>query len=200
MAVLFDTDAFCKLGATGLLEAVAERLGSRLAECARLPALPHQLQRGGIRKRYGDVICEGLKPIASSLAAIPDPSVTTLELFRTIPNVDPGEARLLALCIERGDILVTGDKRALSAVAAAAPELAGRLAGKVVLLEAILLALCSINGEAHVRTSCAAAVGFDAMFAVCFSSGNLNVTESLRAYLDDSRRTCSPIDLWDGEE
>lgn len=199
MVVLFDTDAFCKLGAAGLLEPVAERLGSQLADCARLPALPHQLQRGAIRKRYGDVICDGLKPFASSVAVIPAPSPTTLELFRNIPNVDPGEAQLLALCIERGDILVTSDKRALRAVAAV-PELAGRLAGKVVLLEAILLELCSLKGEAHVRTNCAPAVGFDAMFAVCFSSGNLDVVGSLRTYLDESRRTFAPIELWDGEE
>lgn len=199
MAVLFDTDAFCKLGAASLLEAVAERLGSPLADCARLPALPHQLQRGGIRKRYGDVICEGLKPTASALAVIPAPSSRTLELFRNIPNIDPGEAQLLALCIERGDILVTSDKRALRAVAAV-PELAARLAGKVVVLEAILLELCSINGEAHVRTCCAPAVGFDAMFAVCFSSGNLDVVGSLRTYLDESRLAFAPIELWDGKE
>ncbi len=199
MAVLFDTDAFCKLGAAGLLEAVAERLGSRLEDCARLPALPHMLARGGLRKRYGDAICEALKTSATTLQVAPTASDSTRELFRNLPSVDPGEAQLLALCIERGDTLVTSDKRALRA-AATVPELARRLTGRVVVLEAVLLELCAINGEASVRAACSGAASFDSMFVVCFSPGNADVAGSLRSYLEDARRTLAPIDLWDGQE
>ena len=57
--LLVDTDAFCKLSVAGLLESAANVFDTSLLECARLPALPHMLKRGALRKHYGDEHCDG---------------------------------------------------------------------------------------------------------------------------------------------
>lgn len=46
MNLLVDTDAFCKLGAAGLIEGATGVFGARLPDCGRPPALPHMLRRG----------------------------------------------------------------------------------------------------------------------------------------------------------
>src|SRR5689334_22220285 len=100
MKLLVDTDAFCKLGVTALLLDLVQAVGVDLQDCSRLPALPHMLRRGSIRRRYGDVACEALLPLAESIPVIPQPSNVWLEQLVNIETVDPGEAQLLAVAAE----------------------------------------------------------------------------------------------------
>ena len=49
MRLLIDSDAFCKLAASGLLSDAAALFNG---ECGRLPALPHMLRRGQLLYRW----------------------------------------------------------------------------------------------------------------------------------------------------
>ena len=71
MKVLVDTDAFCKLGLAGLLADVVGVLGAPLSDCARLPALPHMLRRGGVQRRYGEANCRSLIGTATVIPSLP---------------------------------------------------------------------------------------------------------------------------------
>ncbi len=199
MSVLFDTDAFCKLGGADLLEATAELFGCRLVDCARLPALPYMLKRGRLRRRFGDTACDALLPVATAMPEAPAASAVSLDLLRGVPDVDPGEAQLLALVAERGDYLVTGDKRALRSVTFL-PAFPQRLAGKVVLPEALLHELCCRKGEAFVRTRVSTVLEVDTMLQVCFSAGNPDAKTALKAYVEESRRELRVLALWTGSE
>jgi hypothetical protein len=196
MRLLIDTDAFCKLAPGGLLSAAPDLFGVVLADCARLPALPQMLRRGTLRRRLGEPLCERLIPQGERLDRAPDPPAYWLDLLRKSPGIDPGEAHLLGLVAEHGDVLITGDKRALRA-ASAIPELVARVARKIAVLEAVVIALCHRLGDEAVRAAVAEVVPHDAMLAVCFSPGEREPREAVRAYLCETRAALSPLELWE---
>jgi hypothetical protein len=195
MSLLIDTDAFCKLAPGRLLEAVPELFGLSLTDCARLPALPKMLRRGTLRRRLGNALCEKLIPVSERLARAREPSQRWLDLLAKHHDIDPGEARLIALVAERSDFMITGDKRALRA-ASTIPELGPAVAGKIAIVESVLLAACRKHGDDAVRDAVAEALPHDKMLIVCFSPGQ-SPRAALEAYLRDARSTFAPLELWD---
>lgn len=142
MRLLLDTDAFCKLGIAGLLDAALAGLGVESSEeCARLGALPHMLRRGKLPRLYGSAQCESLVARAESIPVMPDAPAKWLDLLAAATDVDPGEAQLVAMAAEARASLLTGDKRALRTVASIA-TLPEALTGRIVSLEAVLLRMC----------------------------------------------------------
>ena len=116
MQVLIDTDAFCKLAIGGVLNDSLRVLGADLARCGRLPALPYMLRRGGLRARYGSQACDALMPIADTMPVVELSNSLYLDQLVAIPEIDPGEAQLLAKMAETELHLITGDERSLRAL------------------------------------------------------------------------------------
>jgi hypothetical protein len=152
MRLLVDSDAFAKLGVAGLLAPLLEVFGVTLADCGRLPALPHMLRRGGLPRLYGQSACDALQELANTIALAPQASPEWLQRLIAVPQIDAGEAQLLASAAEHSLLIVTGDKRALIAVAAIS-GFAEALAGRIVTVEAALLSLCIRLGDDVVRTA-----------------------------------------------
>lgn len=111
MSALIDSDAFCKLGGCGLLEAVVRAIGTELSHTKRLAALPHMLRKGALARRVG-TLREPLEQLATSLGVAPETGALWLDRILTnAPDVDVGEAQLFALAAEHSDVLlITGDK------------------------------------------------------------------------------------------
>ena len=195
MRLLLDTDAFCKLGAAGLLQSVSRVLSIEWSDCLRLPALTQMLQRGRLFKNLGVAICADLLPLAHTLGTVPPAPAVWLNQLTGLPDVDPGEAHLFAHVAACDDILITADKRALRAVKNM-PGVVSALAGKIVLPEAALLALCVQRGDDHVRTAMAPVLALDTMFRTCFSPGNLAPRDGLSSYLHSAVLELSPLVLW----
>jgi hypothetical protein len=195
MRLLLDTDAFCKLGAGGLLQSAAAILGVAWPECLRLPALPQMLRRGRLWRSLGDALCADLLPLAEGLSAVSAAPSDYLDQLSNLTAVDPGEAQLLAHVAASGDLLLTGDKRALRVVKDL-PGLTAALAGKIVLPEAILLALCIQSGDDQIRTAMAPALVLDTMLRTCFSAGNPAPRAGLASYWGCSVRELAPLVLW----
>jgi len=195
MQLLVDSDAFCKLGVCGLLTDAVAVLEIEADQWARLPALPHMLRRGSLVRRYGDENCALLAAIAAPALVAPSPSVEWLDRLVSTPDIDVGEAQLLALTAERGLLLMTGDKRALRAVASV-PGFAERLSGRIVVLEAVLLALCRSKGTEAVRAAVRPIVAIDQSVKIAFSSGNPDCEAALWSYFDDLQRHVLPLQLW----
>lgn len=196
MRLLIDTDVFCKLGLACLLVDAVGLFGFALADCGRLAALPHMLRRGRLRKRLGDVASEALLPIAESVPVAPQPGNTWLDKLTPIQAIDPGEAQLFAAAAELGLLVVTGDKRALLALKEV-PDFPDALVGRIVVLEAALLALCDRLGAETVRLRSDPLVAHDTMVQVSFSPGNASPADALDSYYRSCAAEVAPLVLWE---
>lgn len=195
MRLLVDTDAFCKLAVGGLLHDAIGLFGADLSECGRLPALPHMLRRGSLRKKFGAGTCDALIPVANEVPVAIKPSDEWLDRLTPFQAIDPGEALIFASGAEAGLIVVSGDKRALRALKDVA-GFANALSGRIVVLEAILLALCDSLGPEEVRNRIQALVAFDTVVRVSFSIGNPDPRDALVSYYRDLAAELGPLVLW----
>ena len=196
MKLLVDTDVFCKLQAAGLLSEAVGLFEAGLVDCGRLPALPHMLRRGKLRKRIGGDVCDALIPVAEAVPVIPQPSDTWLDELIPVEGIDVGEAQLFAAAAEAGLLVVSGDKRALRALKDI-ERFASALMGRIVVLEAVLIALCDRLGADAVRARVATLAALDRMVQVCFSGGNPNPREALISYYESLAAELAPLALWD---
>ena len=195
MKLLFDTDAFCKLGIAGLLQDVAQVFGVKLQECGRLYALPFMLRKGRLRNLFGGPACDALIPVANTIAVMPDPSVVWIEKLMGVEAIDPGEAQIFSVAAERGYPFLSGDKRALRALKGIG-DFIPVLNGRVVVIEAILLALCDGLGQEEVGQRMVPLAAVDRMVEVCFSSGNRDPSTALLSYFRAFEDQLAPLRLW----
>lgn len=196
MKLLFDTDAFCKLAVADLLRRAVQAFGMELADCGRLPALPHMLRRGSLPRRYGEDACEAMLQIAVTLPSAPQPSAEWLDPLARVQAIDPGEALIFAVAAESGAMIVSGDKRSLEGLKDLEAH-RDALAGRTVVLEAILLKLCRDLGPDVVRQQVQPLMGLDSSVRISFSSQEADPEDGLRSYFDDLQKKVSPLTLWD---
>lgn len=172
--LLIDSDVFVLFAAAGLLDKAIARLGFNRDDARRLDALPGMLRRG---KKFADLTpeeryaaltwCDRIAPFRES------PSPSTMQQLAGIANIDHGEATLFATCHDNpAAVLLTGDKRALRALAKGAPTLCGNLNGRVACLEQVLASLVRSDGVAAVFTALAVRVQHHKTLTVCFSEVN----------------------------
>ena len=197
MKLLGDSDAFCKLEGAGLLDHVAGLLGASRSECGRLPALPYMLRRGRLAQRLG-AAAPALAAAAAALPTFEDPAPHRQEPLKAIDGIDAGEALLFAAAAERGLPLITGDKRALRALKHA-PSVVAALCGRVVTVEAALLALCHELGDEPVRAAVSTSRAVDKVMTVCFSSGVAAPRALLATYQAGIETEVAPLRLWSPE-
>ncbi len=195
MRLLIDTDAFCKLGVGSLLVDAVGLLGADLRGCGRLPALPHMLRRGKVPKLFGVEACEALVPIAESMPVIEPASDVWLDKLTSVQGIDPGEAQMFASAAERSLIVITGDKRALRSLRSI-PSFADALAGRIVVLDALLIALCDHLGVEELRRRIPALAAADKTAKVCFSVGNADPRGALLSYHGSLIVELDPLQLW----
>ena len=195
MKLLVDTDAFCKLAVSGLFHDAVDLLGANMTECGRLPALPYMLQKGRLRTTYGPASCDDMIPIASSMPIVEQPDESWLDKLAPMQAIDIGEALIFASAAETGMFVMTGDKRALIGLSDAA-EFVEALAGRIVVLEAILVALCDRFGPEYVRQRAQVLAASDKMVQICFSVANQDPREGLLSYFRDFRLQLDPLILW----
>ncbi|HXG89323.1 MAG TPA: hypothetical protein VNJ02_13385 [Vicinamibacterales bacterium] len=195
MKVLVDTDAFCKLGLAGLLTDAVTNLGAQIADCERLPALPHMLRRGSLPRRFGKETCESLLGTADSILPLQPFSSDWLERFLPVPGIDPGEAQLFAAAADRRLFVLSGDKRALRAVVNVEGA-AQALSGLIVTLEAVLIALHDSVGVTTLRTRIAPLRPFDTTVGICFSDGNTDPLSAAWSYYNSLASEVAPLELW----
>lgn len=193
--MLVDSDAFCKLALADLLPDALALFDAALTECGRLPALPHMLEKGTLRRRYGESTADRLLSAARRLPTVPEPAAVWSDRLSPIPEVDPGEVILLSVAAEQGVPIITGDVRALRAVKDV-EGFAEACSGRVAVLEAVLLGLCSRLGSAEVSRRAAPLRPFDTVAKVCFSPEGGDPEEGLRSYLNAREIELTPIELW----
>lgn len=195
MRLLVDTDAFCKLAIGGVLDDAVQLLGADISACGRLPALPYMLRGRKLRKLFGADMCDSLVPRAHGIPAMSPVGNDWLERFTGIPTIDAGEAQLFAAAAEHGMVVLTGDKRALRALKNVS-GIATALSGRIVVFEAVLLALCDHLGAAELRRRIRPLVTCDQVVKICFSNPDSDPYEGLRSYFQHLVAELSPLVLW----
>lgn len=197
--LLFDTDAFCKLGVADLLDDTMSSFSLKPTDCGRLPALPHMLRRGRLVRQYGEQACTRLVAIADAIPSVLSPSQDWLVQLADVATIDVGEAQLYAVAAERGSIILSGDKRALRTIRNF-QRFCVALDGRIVVLEAVLLKLCQNLGTEVVRARLKPVAPLDKMIAACFSETNSAPPEGLRSYFSALATEVHPLVLWDPEQ
>lgn len=195
MRLLVDSDAFCKLGATDLFESGVALLEGDPARVERLTALPHMLRRSrALRAKLGQPLADALAARADLLPSAPVADPRLVDELVGVDEIDPGEVQLLALAADETLLLVSGDKRALRAVCQL-DSLVPMLNGKLVCLEALLLALCVRHGAAQVCAAASNHRNLDGIFAVCLRDAATAI-ECLQSYLRGLKCEVEPLVLW----
>src|SRR5579859_5004177 len=169
--LLIDTDAFCKLTVCGILSEAIGLFDVGTSDCARLAALPYMLQRGRLRRLYGNQASDAMIPIARQIPIVAQPSIAWLDKLAQNQAIDVGEAQLFASAAETGILVITGDKRALRALKSIA-DFPTALTGRIIVFEALLLALCHKYGMDFIRTKIQPLIASENMVRSCFSPGN----------------------------
>jgi hypothetical protein len=193
--LLVDTDAFCKLMIGSIFEDAVHLLGAKLSECGRLPALPYMLRRGKLPTQYGKQACTSWGQIADRLPEIVQPGDRWLEPLAQIDNIDVGEAQLFAAAARYGLRVLSGDKRALRALKGVA-SLHAALSGRIVVLDAVLIALCDRLGSDEIRKRVQPLTATDPIFRICFSNPASDPRDCLRFYFDRLIAEVDPLILW----
>ncbi len=195
MRLILDSDVFCVLGSAGLLRDTVDLFGLKPSDCGRLPALPYMLRRGRLRRSLGAEACEELLALADEFPVIAVPGSVWLDRLALVEAIDPGEAQIFALAADHGLIVVSGDKRALRALRLidGYPE---ALRQRVVILEAVLLALCARLGSDEVGRRCQPLMSLDQVVRICFSPSNAEPIEALWSYHRTLSAELQPLELW----
>ena len=193
--LLVDTDGYCKLSIANLFADAIAVLGVSSEECGRLPALPYMLRRGGLRKQFGDVLSDAMIPEAEGMPIAMQPDTYWLDPLTAVSSIDPGEAQLLAASAEYGTLLLTGDKRGLHGVKDI-PGYSRALDGRVVVLEAMLIALCGQLGVDTMRSRVRDLMDVDTAVGLCFSDSKSSPLVGLMSYYRNLAVALSPLNLW----
>lgn len=194
-----DVDALCKLAHWGIAAHLPEILSCTWSDISTVSSLRFRAQRAvaqpdGKLLRTSDAAQAVLQCIAA-MPPLPDPDTPLLEQFTRIAQVDPGEAVLLAAAAaDPAGTFITGDKRALRAIARL-PQ-AALIAGKVIILEQLLDRCITIYGRdwllEHIREDLSAdkAVAMIVGSQCAASIDELNA--GLKSYIAEIRDLCAP--------
>lgn len=204
--VLVDNDVLIKMSAW--------QLGGPLTDCLTTSSGPPAMLGVAafvIRRKLGKI---GLQDPAAAEAAftklcqvllLVEPTGEELETAAALEEAanradlqfDTGESQLVAILLHRGAaLLATGDKRAIAALAALAPD---ALAGRVAPLEALLRQIAARIGIEQLHAHICSEPGADRSAAICFAchrQGTVlagEVEACFASYLGDLAKAAEPI-------
>lgn len=204
--VLLDNDVLIKMSAW--------QLGGPLTDCLTTASGPPAMLGVAafvIRRKLGKI---GLQDPAAAEAAfirlcdalsLVEPTEEELDTAAALEEAanradlqfDTGESQLAAILLHRGAaLLATGDKRAIVALAALAPD---ELAGRIAPLEALLRQIAARIGIEQLRAHICSEPGADRSAAICFACHRrgailaAEVEACLASYLGDLAKAAEPI-------
>lgn len=192
MILLSDNDIVFELARSNLLGEFLDWVKAPPNQILVLPTLFHVA-----RKRLKDDVAAlaALEAFRSKVFSIPEASLQAIALF---DGLDVGEQQMFAVLIDQGNTteLVTGDKRALSAVASIAKKadfVAEAIADRVFCLELVMLRLIKHSGFGLVNSRVIAGSSKNTVMRVSFSShrNQIDAEAYLRSYLNELTDACS---------
>lgn len=153
--LVVDVDALVKLAHWGLLDAIKTATGVPAERQVALESVRFRAARGDPRLFRDPAIGLQLATALSGFGAAWAPDGKVVARLQGVADLDAGEITLVAmLCSDPTALLVTGDKRALKALATPAlADVAQKITGRVLCLEQILLCELEANGAQALAAS-----------------------------------------------
>lgn len=205
MSLFFDNDIVYKLARCNLIDETLALLSSNTDNVSVLETLRYRfkLHKGGEEavEICGNIeTVERMSAFYDSCQKVPMPqSVETLAQLIDIPNIDEGEAILIASAIEQGDVfLFSGDKRAVRGLTTN-KDISEKLHQRLVCLEHIFIDHIHTLGFEYVDSRMNPARECDTVLKIAFSGGKVDsALDALNYYLEEIRNASGGL-LYDGE-
>ncbi|MGL6074598.1 MAG: hypothetical protein ACRC8S_10600 [Fimbriiglobus sp.] len=207
MIVLADNDILIKLARCDLFDEFLTAFDVNITEIRILKAARFSVLNKKQRKKLSEASFTRLTKFLALLSDIdtaPDPNFITALTEQTDKNIDAGEADLFAICpLVPHSVIVTGDKKCLAGLVAAAMEdmvcheIYRSLAGKIVCFELVLSRILEHFGFEAIRQKLIDGRECDGGLKLWLGSG-LDATEAtfrdgLTSYLNQIRQTAGPL-------
>ena len=199
--LLVDVDALCKLAHWRLLDELPVLTGVGWSDCATLTSVKHRARRAtskpdGRLFRTAAAAEAALRAIEQMQPAL-EPSSVGLNDLQDVAGIDAGEMVLLAaIAATPGARLLTGDKRALGALAAMESSVRSRYAGRILLVEQVILGALDVNGLDWLRAHVCPEKDVDKTISMVMGSrcdaSEQSVREGLASHLNAMQRLCEP--------
>ena len=201
MRLFIDVDALAKLAHWRLLEELQSLVEIPLSQCATLTSAKFRAERSvgipdGKLFRSTEAATLALTAIRGMMASV-SPEERYLPAMQNVPGIDAGEAVLLSALLGSEDVrLLTGDKRALRALATLGRDKLIGFTGKILLIEQIVLAALNRHDIFWLRDRICAHKDIDkaignAMGSKCDASCD-SVREGLESYIAEIARASVP--------
>lgn len=205
-SVLVDNDIVLKVCCYNASKVFLECLGAHVRSVCVLGMIQFVLtgvirKRNGISNKLRTSTC--LDEMLSIVVPI-EPSDNELKIAAELEEVaqrndvelDAGESQLLAMLIsQRGDVLITGDKRAIRGIDAVTSELAVESAveGRIACLEQVAMSILQRTGAEHLHSLVCSESGVDTALEICCSCATKEFSEEsigqkLASYIGELRR------------
>lgn len=208
MIVAVDNDIIEKCAFLGLLDELHVLLGCERDALRVLPTAKYRYgekEPGKAIRKFGATLAADMLAFCHALAEVPSAHDDDATALQGVTDLDSGEVILMSFVSRtEGARLVTGDKRAIRALAIA-PEgaaMVARLAGRVLCMEQIVERAIRRLGFEETRRlvvegMCAPrevrSLAVDKVVGVCFGSGlraeRAAVTATLAVYVGELRTT-----------
>jgi hypothetical protein len=194
-----DNDIGLKLAEVNLLDEVCSMFALTAANTSRLASLkfiaPKKLAKQGLLPNVRAQISKRIVRFCDLYTANEDPVDSDILNQLSSPKINPGEAMLLARTVINPDaVFLTGDKRCVIALVSEPNflPLARRLAGRVEILESVVLRLVDRLGFDIVRDRVINAPPADRMLDIAFRTEESDVqahaTQALLSAEDEIER------------
>ena len=205
MAVLLDNDVVLKLAQLDLLADGCKLLTSKYGQLYVLDTLVYQLRGKSSLRRYGAAALERVQQCLSQGTflifeeLITDPRL--IHLQNNFENLDEGEMRLLQGLLNHQDLLLSGDKRFLKAIAETGFIEDAALNNRFVCLEQVVCFLINELSLEHVNAKASLAFKgecrVDSALRTCIGNGRTHehVVEGVLQQLRELPATLLSIEL-----
>ena len=192
-SLLADNDVLIKLAHWGLLGELPATFGAQWSDLATLESIKFRAMRADAKLFRTPQVAAALYQKLQVTSELPEPRSEDLSRLQGIVDLDAGEVALLSAALANpAAVLITGDKRALRALAH--PDLADiaeQLEGRVVCLEQLLEQIAAYRGPQFVIEGVLLHRDMDAgVRAIVGPSGctHESLSQGLASYVGDLRK------------
>lgn len=189
MRLFVDNDILLKVAHWKLLDTIPAMVGVDWPQTAALPSFKFRARREDKKLFASTSVARALADRLDRCGDLPDPDPAVVALLQGRPNLDAGDVHLIgSLATEIDALLLTGDKRALTALAKPeAAEVRARVAERVLCLEQWLGFVLDQHGAAAIdpciRPHASLDTAIHCIIGVSKPASRSEIEEGLASYL-----------------
>lgn len=200
--LLIDVDVLGKCAHWDMLSELPTLLGIAQADMATVSSFKYRAARASSKPDGKLFLTVEAAARAAEFVAVfsslPEPDAFYLAALANVSGIDPGEAILFSVAASNErSIVLTGDKRAISALGASNSVATKKLNGRIIVMEQVVRAALEARGINWLRDHICRHHKIDKAIAVAMGSGcdasENSVKAGLISYIGSIRRSCGAL-------